>query len=115
MALQIPCFYTFLWPLSVASAESRRYFGTACVVKPGLVEKNSLFIAFIFVCFCGLNAAWWRYLMSAAFDVMANELYAMCPLLLVYEVGDVMLHSCNGNIHHPVCVYLPPIHTSFLL
>ena len=64
--------------LSVAGTESRRYFLTAHAVKPGHVEFFLLLIAFRSVCLGVINSAWWRYLMSAAFDVMAYALYDMC-------------------------------------
>ena len=60
-------------------------------MKPGHVENCLLLIAFSGVCFGGMNAAWWRYLMSAAFDVMENALYAMYILFIVSVLGDVAL------------------------
>ena len=53
--------------------------------------------------------------MSADFHVMLNAVYAMYLVLLVSILGDVVLQSCNGNIHNLVCGYLPPFHTIFLL
>ena len=78
LVLLIPCFYLFMCPLSVAGAKSGRYFWTACAVNPGHVEYCSLLIAFRSICLCGINAAWRRYLISAALDVMEYVLYAMC-------------------------------------
>ena len=57
LVLQITCFCIFIWTLSVASAESGRYFWTARAVKPGHVENCLLLIAFSSVCFGRLNAA----------------------------------------------------------
>ena len=78
-------------PLSVAGAESWRYFWTARTVKPGHVENCLLLISFSSFCLGGLNAAWWRYLMSAAFDVMAydlfqpkTDLFPTCALISVH-------------------------------
>ena len=104
-----------MWPLSVFGAESERYFWPARAVKPGHVENCLLLIAFTSVCFGGLNTALWRYFMSAAFDVMAYALYAMCPVFLFYVLGDVALQSCNGNTHNRVCGSLPYLHTILLL
>ena len=104
-----------MWPLSVASAESGRYFWTDCSVNPGRIEKNLFLISFSSVFLGGLNAAWWRYLMSAYFDVMAYAFYAVCLVWSVSIFVDVVLHSCSGNIHNLVCSYRPPFHTSFLL
>ena len=53
--------------------------------------------------------------MIAAFDVMENELHAMCLVFLVSILGDVALQYCNGNTHNRVCGSLTPFHTSLLL
>ena len=74
-----------------------------------------MLIAFSSVCLGGINSAWWTYLVSAAFNVMAYALYDMCLVLLVSVLGDVALNSCNGNIHNLVCDSLPLFHTNFLL
>ena len=84
-------------------------------MRPGHIENCLLLISFSSVCFGVLNVALWRYLMSAALNAMANVLYSMCLLLIVYILGDVALQSCNGNIHNRVCNYLPPFHTILLL
>ena len=84
LVLRIPCFCPFMWTSSVAGAESGRYFWTARAVKPGHVENCLLLIAFGSVCFGGLNAAWWSYLMSAAFYVME---YALYDRYLVWSVS----------------------------
>ena len=84
LVLQISCFCLFMWPLSVAGAESGRYFWTDRAVKPGHVENCLVLISFSSVCFGGMNASWCRYFMSAAFDVTENALYAMFLVLLVY-------------------------------
>ena len=63
-----------MWPLSVAGAESGIFFWIARTVDPGHVDHFLLLMAFSRVCFGGLNAAWWRYLISAAFEVMEYEL-----------------------------------------
>ena len=80
-------------PLSVAGAESGRYFWTARDVNPGHVEKRLLFIAFRSVCLGGLNAAWWGYLIISALDFMAYAFYAMCLVWPVCVSGDVLLYS----------------------
>ena len=99
-------------PLSVSGAESGRYFWTARSVNPGHVEKQ-LLMDFSRVCFGGLNAAWWRYLLIMAFDFMAYALHVRCLLLIVSVLGVVALQSCNGNIHNLVCSSIPHFHTSF--
>ena len=115
LVLRIPCFCLFVWPFYVAGAASGRYFWTACAVKPFHVENCLLLMDFSRVCFGGLNAAWSRYLISAAFYVMEYVLHAMCLVFLVFVFGVVVLQSCNGNIHDLVCGSLPPFHMSLLL
>ena len=53
--------------------------------------------------------------MSAALDVMAYALYAICLVWTVFVSVDVLLHSRSGSIHNLVCGSRPPFHTSFLL
>ena len=81
----------------------------------GPVENCLLLIAFSSVCFGGMNVAWWRYLLSVALDIMEDSFFYICLVLLVSDLGDVVLHSCNGNIHNPLCGSLPTLHTSLLL
>ena len=115
VVIWIPYFCISMRPLYAAGAASGRYFWIDRAVKPGNVENYLLLIALSTVCFGGLNAAWWRYLMSAAFYVIPNAMCAMCLVLLISIFGDMALHYCNGNIHNLVCVSMPLFHTSLLL
>ena len=101
--------------LSVDGAESGRYFWTARAVNPGHVEKTLLFLSLSSVSLGVLNAAWWRYLISAPLDVVPYALYAMCLVWTICVSGDVLLFSCSGNIHNIVCGSRPPFHTIFPL
>ena len=84
-------------------------------MNTGHVEFILLFIEFRSVCLGGINADWWRYLMSAALDVMSYSLYAMCLVWSVCVSVDVLLYVCGGNIRNLVFGYRPPFHTIFLL
>ena len=92
LVLLIPCFCLFMCPLSVAGAESGRYFWPARDVNRGHVDFY-FFIDFRSVCLGVLNDAWWRYLMSDALYFMAFALYDMCFVLNVCVYGDVLLYS----------------------
>ena len=83
-------------------------------MKPGHVNF-SLFMACSRVCFGGLNAIWWRCLISVDFYVMAYTLHSKCLVFLVSILGIVVLQSCDGNMHNLVCSYLPLFHTRLLL
>ena len=62
-------------------------------MKSGHVANCLLFIAIRSVSLGGLNAALWRYFMSAALDVMEYSLYVMCLVWSVFVSVDVLLHS----------------------
>ena len=104
-----------MWTLSVAGADPGRKFWTARAVNLGHVENCLLLVSFNMVCFGGLNAIWWRCLISADFYVMAYTLHSKCLVFLVSILGVVVLQSCDGNMHNLVCSYLPPFHTRLLL
>ena len=63
-----------MWPLSVAGAESGRYFWTVRDVNPGHVENCLLLMAFIRISFGRLNTARLSYLINVAFEVMEYAL-----------------------------------------
>ena len=92
LVLQIPCFCLFMLFLSVAGEDSGRYFHTARAVNPVQVENWFLLIDFSRVCFGGLNAAWWRYLISSSFEVMAYVLLSRC---LVFSISFYVLWCCS--------------------
>ena len=74
----ITCFCLFICTLSVAGDEHSRNFGTVHAMTPGHVEYCLLLVDFRSVCLGGLNSTCWRYLMSAALDVITYALYTMC-------------------------------------
>ena len=102
-------------PLAVAGAKSERYFWTARAVNLGHVENKLFLTAFMSICLGGLNAAWWRYLMSASLNAMVYSFYAMCLVWTVCVSGDVLVFYFSGNIHNLVSGSHPPFHTRFLL
>ena len=72
-------------------------------MKKNIIAFSSIFLG-------ELNAAWWRYFMIVAFNVMAYALYAMCLVCLVSAFVDAVLHSLSDNIHDLVCSSPPPFH-----
>ena len=64
------------------------------------------------VCFGGLNAAWWRYLFSAALDGIAYALQDRCLVFCVSVLGVVLLRCCNGNI--PFIRFIIIIYTTYV-
>ena len=84
--LLIPYFCRFTCPLSVGGNDSGRYFWTALTVRPGHVTNWLLCSALRRVALGGLNAAWCRYWMRLALDVMA---YALCAYYLC--VSEIIL------------------------
>ena len=115
LVLIFPYFCLFIFTLSVAGAESWRYFWTARAVNTCHDEICLLLITFRSGCLGGLNVAWWRYLMSYALDVMAYTLYAMCLVLTVFVSVNVFLYIFSVNINNLVCCSRPPFHTGFVL
>ena len=115
LVLLIPCFFLSICPSSVAGAKSGRYFCTSRAINTGHVENFLFLIFFRSVCLGGLNAAWWRYFMSAALVVMENALFAMFLVWTVCVSGNVLLYYCSGNIQNLVCDSRPPFRTSFIL
>ena len=83
----MPCFYCFMWPLSVAGEDSGRYFFTAFTVSPGHVTNWLLCTDFRRFALGGLNAVWCRYWTRLDFDVIA---YVLCAYFYAFRS-----FSCN--------------------
>ena len=112
--LLIPCFCIFVWSLSVSRAEYGGYFWTARDVNPGHDENFLLYMAFIIVIFCGINAAWWRYLINAVFEAMAYAFLVWCSVSRLSVLGSMVLGVYKGKNHNSVCSSLPPFHLFFV-
>ena len=102
-----------MWTLSVAGADSGRYFWTARDVNPVHVDNCLLSMALRRVHFGGLNATWWRHLINADFEVMVYAFLDWFVVFLASVVGIVVLEDFNCKIHNRVYGSLPPLHTSF--